>query len=145
MKVDAVNEIIDATTTVFRKGAEVEQQGNVTHVWGYPHVDDTPADLVKVDLHFVVVGVNPTKAEEQADELRSLLSQYPHPDRLAQGPSYIEVGGELGSQEYALRLFALGKVLAMWDVVTPERLGIEGSEADEMAGMGLVMMSGWKP
>jgi hypothetical protein len=38
-------------------------------------------------------------------------------------------------------LFALGKVLGLWDVITPEAFGIYGAGADELAGMGMVMFS----
>jgi hypothetical protein len=45
----------------------------------------------------------------------------------------------------AMRLFALGQALGMWKVITPEGLGIEGEDADRMAGSGFVMMTGWAP
>ena len=78
------------------------------------------------------------------DELIAILKTYPQPERLAGGPSYIEVGGEIGDQGAAFQLFALGKVLGLWDIITPEKLGITGPEANQMAGMGFVMMSGFK-
>ncbi len=44
----------------------------------------------------------------------------------------------------ALRLFALGKVLGFWNIITPETLGFKGEAADEFAGKGFVMMGGYK-
>jgi hypothetical protein len=110
-----------------------------------PHKSEAPADLQLVNLHFITVGVDRTKAKDRREELIQLLNEYPQPERLAGGPSYIEVGGVLGDQGTALRLFALGKVLGLWEVITPGKLGIEGPEGDQLAGMGLVMISGYKP
>lgn len=139
-----IGEILVETTRVFRKGPEVVTRGMVTEVFGYPHYEGPEADgFDLVDLHFVMVGVDKTRAEARRADLEAWLAAYPQPDRLTGGPSYIEVGGEIGSQEYALRLFALGKALGMWDVITPAVLGITGIDADNLAGSGMVMMSGW--
>ena len=73
-----------------------------------------------------------------------ILRGYPEPERLAGGPSYIEIGGVLGDQQEAFLLFALGKVLGLWSVITPATLGFEGPEADQLAGAGMVNMSGFK-
>ena len=137
--------ILTETTQVFRKGTEVvhEPSGAVS-IYGYPHVSDA-AGLELVDCHFVVVGVDKAKAEEHAGGFAEVLAGYPALDRLAGGPSYIEVGGEIGDQAAAFRLFALGQVLGMWTVITPATLGLSGPEADEFAGRGFVMMSGWSP
>ena len=59
------------------------------------------------------------------------------------GPSYIDVGAVLDSQSLAFVLFAVGKVLGLWDIITPETLGIEGEKAGELAGLGFVMISGF--
>lgn len=133
------------TTHVFRKGPEVVTRSMVTEVFGYPHYEGPEADgFDLVDLHFVIVGVDKTRAEARRADLEAWLAAYPQPDRLAAGPSYIEMGGEIGSQEYALRLFALGKALGMWQVITPGLLGMTGDQADQAAGAGYVMMSGWR-
>ena len=60
-----------------------------------------------------------------------------HP-RIAAGCSYVHAGVDLGDQQTALLLFAVGQVLGMWEVLIPERLGITGAEADQLAGSGLV-------
>ena len=108
------------------------------------HESQAKNDIENVDLHFIVVGVDKPKAEQIKDEFIAILKTYPQPDRLARGLSYIEVGGEIGDQGAALQLFALGKVLGLWDIITPEKLGFTGHEAAKMAGSGLVMMSGFK-
>jgi hypothetical protein len=138
--------IIDETTIQYRKGAAVihRQEGRVavTEVFAMPHIDEALArdDLVKVDVEFMVIAVDKAKAEQRKDELLAILKTYPQPDRLAAGPSYIEMGGVLGDQGVALRLFALGQVLGLWSVLTT--FGIEGEDARKMAGQGLVMMTG---
>lgn len=116
----------------------------VVEVWAMPHESEAK-DLVKVDCELLVIGVNKGKAEARKAELIEILKTYPRIDRLAGGPSYIEVGAELGDQGAAFMLFALGEVLGLWNVITPKTLGIEGPEARQMAGLGFVMMSGWKP
>src|SRR6202012_2479706 len=85
------------------------------------------------------------RAESHRAELVELLNNYPQAERIAQGPSYIEVGAEIGDQGAAFQLFAMGKVLGLWDVITPEKMGFTGPEADSMAGNGFVMMTGYRP
>ena len=109
-----------------------------------PHEGDLRPGFEKVDCHFLVVGVDKAKAEARKAELIDLLNAYPRPDRLAGGPSYIEVGGEIGDQGAAFQLFALGKALGLWGIITPEAMGFEGAEADQMAGSGFVMMTGYR-
>lgn len=146
----ALNKILEYVTTVFRKGASVEQRQvgdmRVTEVYGYPHVYDGEIEGVeKIDCHFIIVGVDKAKAEAVRGQVVFLLNHYPEPDRLKGGPSYIEVGGALGSQEHAFRLFALGQVLGLWSVITPALLHIEGPEADALAGGGMILIDGYRP
>jgi len=104
---------------------------------------DRPAPQHSADVFFFwVSAVN----DPSADSLRNLLElEYPSLDKLQQGPSYIEIGAELGHQEIALRLIGLGGLVGLWRVVTPAFFGFEGEGAREMAGMGMVMCSGLKP
>lgn len=93
-----------------------------------------------VDMQFFWVSAkdNPT-----AEELRELLvSEYPDMERLRVGPSYLEIGGALGDQGIALLLIALGELVGLWKAITPKVLGFTGLEANQMAGMGLLMASG---
>jgi hypothetical protein len=116
--------------------------GGVVSIDMMPHVEAAP-DLAKIDCHFLWVGVDKAKAERWRADLVALLADYPEPERLAVGPSYIEVGAVIGDQGAAFQLFAIGEVLGLWTVITPERLGITGPTADDMAGRGYVMMSGY--
>lgn len=118
--------------------------GGVVTIDAMPHVSEAKPNIEKVDLEFLVIGVNRAKAEGHRAELVEILKTYPQPERLAGGPSYIEVGAEIGDQGAAFQLFALGKVLGLWDVITPKSMGFEGAEAAQMAGAGFVMMSGFR-
>jgi hypothetical protein len=104
---------------------------------------DRAAPLHSVNVHFFWVSAHDEPDAAVLKEL--LLREYPSPDRLRGGPSYIEIGGELGSQEIALLLIGPGAILGMWTAITPEQLGFEGEEAASMAGSGFVMCSGFKP
>ena len=164
MNLDRLYQILRETTAQLRKGEEIEGDpklvdavknfkegdnidkfpGGSVHIYAMPHESQVEGGIEKVDLHFIVVGVDKAKAEQYKDELVGILKTYPQPERLAGGPSYIEVGGEIGDQGAAFQLFALGKVLGLWDIITPEKLGFTGAEAAQMAGTGFVMMSGFK-
>ncbi|OGN21397.1 MAG: hypothetical protein A2915_00975 [Candidatus Yanofskybacteria bacterium RIFCSPLOWO2_01_FULL_41_34] len=164
MNLDRLYQILRETTVQLRKGEEVEGDpklvdavknfkegddidklpGGSIHIYAMPHESQAKNGIEKVDLHFIVVGVDKAKAEQIKDELVAILKTYPQPERLAGGPSYIEVGGEIGDQGAAFQLFALGKVLGLWDIITPEKLGFTGPEASQMAGSGFVMMSGFR-
>lgn len=117
--------------------------GGVVTIDAMPHESEATG-VEKIDLEFVVIGVDRAKAEQHKAEFISILKAYPQPERLAGGPSYIEVGAEIGDQGAAFQLFALGKVLGLWDVITPKSMGFEGEEAAQMAGAGFVIMSGFR-
>ncbi len=138
MDLDRLRNILLATTVELRKGPAVEESQSgivaVTEIYAMPHVDEVH-DLEKVDVVFEVIGVDREIALQRKDELIALLADYPQPDRLAGGPSYIEVGAVLGSQSAAFRLFALGHVLELWKLITPASLGMTGEKARQMAGL----------
>jgi hypothetical protein len=158
MNLDRLYKILGECTMQLRKGEEIEGTpelveqikrgeeptvGGMAEIYAMPHVSEARPDIEKVDVEFVVIGVDKAKAEEYRAEFISILKQWPNPERLAAGPSYIEVGGEIGDQGAAFQMFALGKVLKLWDVITPKMLGATGEQARQMAGMGYVMMSGF--
>lgn len=58
-----------------------------------------------------------------------------------QGPSYIALGAWLGDQGVAIALIGVGALLGLWDVASPETLGITGAEANQMRGMGFLFPS----
>lgn len=148
MNLDRLYEILRETTIQLRKGEEVERRQagdvHVTEIYAMPHERQAKDILEKVDCHFITVGVDKSKAEQYRNEFIALLKEYPQPERLAGGPSYIEVGAEIGDQGAAFQLFALGQVLGLWSVITPEKIGITGPQARELAGSGFVMMSGYR-
>jgi hypothetical protein len=61
-----------------------------------------------------------------------------------EGPSYIHAGAVFLSQDNAFQLFALGQVLGLWQIITPETFGITGDDASELAGSGFVMIDGFR-
>lgn len=154
--------ILNETTAQLRKGEVFEgspelvaqakegvsldkmQGGGVLEINAMPHVSEAPDHLEAVDLEFLVIGVDRVKAEARRADLIAVLRTYPKPERLADGPSYIEVGAEIGDQGAAFQLFALGKVLGLWSIITPALMGIAGSEARQLAGQGFVMITGWQ-
>jgi hypothetical protein len=115
----------------------------------FPNVEvDDPVGRMEtavVGVHFFYVIVLMEKARSLREELVQLLLDYPQPDRLRGGPSYIELGGVVGDQGVALRLCALGEVLGFWKVMTPESMGFSGEEAQSLAGKGMVMITGFRP
>lgn len=147
MNLKLLHEILSHTTVQLRKGDVVreEQAGpiNVVTIDAMPHVDDALPSLELVDMELLTVGVDKEEATKRRAELISILDDYP-PERLAGGPSYIDVGAEIGDQGAAFQLFALGKVLGLWEVITPKTLGINGEKASELAGLGFIMISGYK-
>ena len=170
MNLDRLYQILRETTAQLRKGEEVEGDpqlvgavknfkggdnidelpGGSVHIYAMPHESQAKDGIEKVDLHFIVVGVDKAKAEAHKDELVGILKDWPSEawgnpiPKLEEGPSYIHVGGAIGDQGAAFQLFALGKVLGLWDIITPAKLGITGEQANQMAGMGFVMVDGFK-
>jgi hypothetical protein len=141
-----IHKILSECTVQLRKGAAVTESDvgavHVTEVFDAPHESESDG-LTKVDVHFVTIGVDRAKADAARAALADELASYPN--GLDRGPSYIEVGAELGDQGAALSLFGLGQVLGFWKVITPEALGITGDRARQLAGSGFVMCSGFTP
>ena len=149
MDVNRLLEILAETTCQYRKGEAIQTTNQprlkVIEMYDMPHASEADAYYELVDLHFIKVGVDKIKAECRRAELVHLLKDYPDPNELASGPSYIAVGARLGDQGAAFCLFALGKVLGLWGIITPETLGIEGDQARDLVGRGYIMCSGWRP
>ena len=145
-------EIIQNSTRVFRKGEAIERKQvenvAVTEVFGYDHTSEAPKGdgFDKVDMVFVDVVVDKAIAEHYRTNLAEELRGYPQPERLAGGPSYIELAPNIGmEQEGALRLMALGQTLGLWKVVSGKTMGMDDATTRELAGRGLLMISGYKP
>jgi hypothetical protein len=146
MNTKLLYEILAECTVQLRKGPQISGKQlpgvDVVEIYMMPDESEAPDDMFKLDVFFLVVGVDLEKAEARKTELLDVLSSYPNPERLAGGPSYIEVGAEIGDQSAAFQLFAIGKALGLWDVITPETFGFSGEKARAMAGQGFVMMTG---
>jgi len=149
MNLAHLQDIIDKCTLPLSKGAEVVERDEgalqTTEILDVPYVDEARDDLEKVDMWFLVVGVDKVKAQAHKAELIELLKTYPEPLVLSNGLfSYITVGLEIGERGTVLRLFALGKVLGLWEVITPATLGLSGELAQDAAGRGFIMCTGFK-
>lgn len=102
-----------------------------------------------VDVHFFRCVVGESFDRDRFRELLRAALADSHSefntiteDRAARGPSYIEWGAWLGSQDVALRLLTCGQVAELWTVITPATLHVTGAEADQLAGRGMVMNGG---
>lgn len=128
MDLNRLHEILDMTT-IFYRSSQVEFAPGVE----------------VVDLELVSVAVSTGAANILKAELIKILDTYPQLDRLKLGPSYIEVGAVIGDQGAAFRLFALGKVLGLWDIITPSQLSKINSDekTQKLGGLSLVMISGY--
>lgn len=131
----------------FRKGDQIVQRqaGNlaVTEVFAMPHVDEAAPDLMLVDCHFMVIGVDLISAELHRDDLIRILD--PLAALLKRGPSYMAIAAELMiEQDHAFMLMAVGSALGFWRVVTPEILRLDGEMADRAASAGYIMITGYR-
>src|SRR5882724_8012570 len=110
MDMKRLHEILNDTTAQLRKGEVIREEKrdglDVLTIDAMPHESEV-GGVEKVDLQFLTIGVDKAKAEKRRAELVALLDDYPQPARLASGPSYIEVGAEIGDQGAAFQLFAL--------------------------------------
>lgn len=156
MNLARLHAILVATTIQFRKGEAVEgnaESGGGVHVISsMPHVSEiAKTGFEKVDCHFIIVGVNVAEATKHRDELVSILQLWPTEHKgeplrnLEQGPGYKEVGAVLNDERAAFSLFALGKVLGFWRIITPESLNASGPAARDMALAGMIMINGFNP
>jgi hypothetical protein len=144
--VHALAELVMASTEHYRPHEDeirAAQYGSTVVI----AIDDNPMppkSAVCVDVHAFKVGFTEVTADkdgfvaalnaalEQADGEFGRIDK----ERWKSGPSYIEIGAWIGSQEVALRLIALGAHHELWKVLAPEMLGIDGEPADALFGRG---------
>jgi hypothetical protein len=139
--------ILNACCAEFRKGEETVTTTvgamQVTDVYLMPHVDEAPAHLVQVDVHFMIIGVKAATAAEHRDALIAILE--PHRSQLERGPSFLGISHMFGiEQDRAFHLMAVGQVLGFWKVATPSAFSLTGDMAHRAAMNGYVMISGYK-
>lgn len=159
MDIAKLYEILGETTVQLRKGdvihgspalveaigrGDEDLPGGVVTIDAMPHADEASSGLEKVDLCFLWIGVDKAKAEARRADLIAILNDWPNAAELAGGPSYIAVGATIGDQGAAFQLFALGKALGLWSIITPASFGMTGDEAKQAAGMGYIMISGYR-
>lgn len=145
MNLKLLYDILNETTVQLRKGeAIVENDNGSTSIFFMPNEAEAPESMEKVDCFFITVGVDLEKAEARRAEFLQILSEYPEPERLAGGPSYIEVGGVIGDQGAAFMMFALGEALGLWKIITPATCGITGDAGKQLADRGFILISGYK-
>ena len=144
MNIERLYKILDECSVQLRKGEEIIQHGNVTEIFAMPHESEVN-NLEKIDCHFIVVGVEKATTEKYRQELIDILNEYPDMELLKNEASYIHVGAEIGDQGMAFKLFAVGDVLGLWQILTPAKMGITGPLGDQLAGAGFVTIMGYKP
>lgn len=148
MNMDRLYEILRECTIQLRTGKPFVQEDHpgltVITINLSPHESEARPDLEKVDLILLTVGVDKERAEQRKTELIGMLRDWPDEDMLARGPSYIHLGGVMGDQGTAFQLMAMGKVLNLWDIITGETMGADRDRAIELAGLGWVMISGFR-
>lgn len=118
----------------------------LTEVFGYP---EAPTEEGRADVHFVLVA--PTEGFPEQDELVRVVREAigegeftsVSAEELSGGPSYITLGGWLGSQDLALMLIGAMELAGLANAVTPKVLGLTGETAQQMAGNGFVMLGPW--
>lgn len=148
MNTELLLEIVGDATAEFRKGAAVTTDTRtpgleVVHVYAMPHVDEIPAELEQVDVHFEIVGVDRERAEARRDDLLGVLREWPD-----DCPEAKDLSKRVQAERHAL----IAHDSARFDVrrpssetvVTPERLGMTGELAEQAAGAGYVMVTGFR-
>jgi len=56
--------------------------------------------------------------------------------------SYLDIGRWIGDQGIGMLLMALGRILGLWDVMTPNSLPLPKEMKDRMAGAGMISILG---
>ena len=148
MDTTELHRIIKESTVSLRKGPMITEKNDenvrVTEIWAMPHESDpTFEKYPKIDVGLFTVAIFPEKAEKNKAKLIEIMRAYPDQYRLSKGPSYIEVGAEIGSQEAAFKLAALGSHLGLCNIMSPLNMGFDKDVANEMIGGGFFFIA-WR-
>jgi hypothetical protein len=133
--------------------ARILQILNACHVHSLRKEEEPPEGFEVVEV-WPRMAVLVEAAREHGAEMIELLKEWPseswgHPvPPLGQELNYLVVGGVLDSQGRAFQLFAFGKVLGWWEILNPVTvLGLSWDDpmAGQLAGAGMIAISGYKP
>ncbi len=113
-----------------------------------PNPEEEQPDGHTVDVHFFKVAAQAEEGElpHLAAQLRRLLSEhkcasYGINPLDGKEHNYMELGGWVGSQGWALTLMGLGARLGLWRLLTPRSVMgsiIDADMANRLAGMGMI-------
>lgn len=148
MNFEVIRQCFDDCVRTYRKQQDVTQWNSAGGFMGVleintdPHESTMPERLTKVDVHFFMVGVDKDRALEWRPALIQALME--DAEALKRGPSYITLGHLIGDQQAALMLMGLGQVMGLWGVVTPAMLRVPPEQQERAAGVGYVMISGFR-
>lgn len=140
-------EVLNKSTCLISKGAQTKRKmpGIPILLWGLllSATDPAATQFERVDCHFIEIGVNKRQAEQDRAEFIQLLESYPDAQKLFDGPSYKSVAHVVGDEMTALRVFGLGQVLGLWEVLLPSQFDVPPELADEAVDLGLIVMTGY--
>lgn len=88
-------------------------------------------EVEDVDCGLAIVRVFRMVSEKHRDEIVAILNMYPEREMFLRGVSYRDLVEMIGDGEMALRLFALGQALELWEISTPEKLGVKNLSKEE--------------
>lgn len=149
MEKNRLMEVLKDSTCLISKGAKTSSRLPKIPLllWGLMNFQGDPGvdQLDQVDCQFLTIGVNKSQAEKHRATFIEFLETYPEPNKLSDGPTYKHLATIVGDDITALRVFGLGQVLGLWNVVLPGQLGVEDEElADEAADLGLIVVTGYQ-
>ena len=98
-----------------------------------------------IDCHFFKTEVLVEEKDQSEEDLKGLLGEVfkEHP-ALKIKTSHLDMEKIIGDRDLALRLFALGHYLELWEMTTPEDLGFLSSERDQIAAAGYLSVDDYK-
>jgi len=143
---NAIRSIVQEQCTPLRLGEEVTtDSGGATHLWFMPHIDEEPGyEHDKIHVSFFAVAINKKLCDQTREDFVKLVEQAS--DSWRDGPNYLQIGAAIGSQEYALSFIALGRYYGLWNILSPQTMGIDDPTlAEKMAGLGMINPQGWSP
>lgn len=150
-EIEELARYVQQATVVYRKGEEVSTKDldgiTVVTIDAFPALPEGTSTVV--DCHFVSVGFTEGLASLTHEQFKDLILRAAPgefsammPQDWAGGPSYINIGGWIGDQTLAFQFMACCVAHGLADkVITPAFLHITGAEADQLAGMGMVMLA----